>query len=109
MSIFGVFLVRIFQDSDSIRTRKTPNLDTSRSVYHLLVKAIIKNPALILFELSKFIFTQFNLFAVNQSSLLTLTLLLLVTEAAVSRCSSKLVFFKLLQHSQENDCVRVSF
>ena len=29
------------------------------------------------------------------------------TEAAVGRCSSKMVFLKILQYSQENTCVGV--
>ena len=30
------------------------------------------------------------------------------TEAAVRRCSSKLIFLKILQNSQENTCARIS-
>ena len=32
-----------------------------------------------------------------------------ITEAAVHRCSSKYVFFKILQYSQGNNCVGISF
>ena len=33
----------------------------------------------------------------------------LLTEAAVRRCSSKYVFLNILKNSQENFCARVSF
>ena len=45
MSIFGVFLVRIFPHSDWIRTRKTPNTDTFHAVLVLHINNELKSEA----------------------------------------------------------------
>ena len=45
MSIFGVFLVRIFPHSDWIRTRKTPNMDTFHAVLVLHINKELKSEA----------------------------------------------------------------
>ena len=40
MSVFGIFLVRIQSKCGKIQTRKTPNTDTSRSVWFQLLQLL---------------------------------------------------------------------